>query len=111
MNPIAKLNDELRRALLTLQTPTNSRVTMTPGVAALPAAQLRELMVEIATFEDFNEENDPYGEHDMVLLTYKGTRYLAKIDYYDLTQCYGSDDPANKDKTVRVLTMMRSDEY
>ena len=41
----------------------------------------------------------------------KGERYFFKIDYYDLTLEFRSDDPADPTKTTRVLTLMRADEY
>ncbi|MBQ8676948.1 MAG: DUF3768 domain-containing protein [Alphaproteobacteria bacterium] len=34
-----------------------------------------------------------------------------KIDYYDKTLRYLSNDPADPKQTVRVMTIMRADEY
>jgi hypothetical protein len=36
---------------------------------------------------------------------------LWKIDYYDRSRRYHSPDPADPKLTVRVLTVMRADEY
>jgi hypothetical protein len=40
-----------------------------------------------------------------------GEQLIAKIDYYDLDERYGADDPADAAHTSRVLTVMLSHEY
>jgi hypothetical protein len=40
-----------------------------------------------------------------------GEDYYWKIDYYDHELEFHSPDPANPEVTVRVLTIMRVDEY
>jgi uncharacterized protein DUF3768 len=35
----------------------------------------------------------------------------SSIDYYDPTEEFGSQDPADPTKTVRVLTILLADEY
>lgn len=60
------------------------------------------------------------GEHDMGALDVEidgpgfGTtteRIFFKLDYYDPTLSFLSDDPADPSKTVRVLTIMLASEY
>lgn len=71
----------------------------------------------VRTFSEFNEGNDPYGEHDFGVVdlaaysTEVGHRVFWKIDYYDAEGLYGSEDPANPDVTTRVLTIFFADEY
>ena len=55
--------------------------------------------------------NDPYGEHDFGLIEVAGHRVMFKIDYYDLSLCGHSADPADPLMTRRVLTIMLAGEY
>jgi len=33
------------------------------------------------------------------------------MNYYDPDMCHGSEEPADASKTIRVLMVMRADEY
>lgn len=68
-------------------------------------------MRNVATFTDFNRANDPYGEHDFGRFELAGRRFFWKIDYYDQTLAFGSDDPSDAEQTTRVLTIMLAEEY
>ncbi len=65
----------------------------------------------VRSFDQFTKDNDPYGEHDCALFTLNGTRVMWKIDYYDSTLAYGSEDPADPEVTHRVLTVLLASEY
>ena len=56
-------------------------------------------------------DNDPHREHDFGSFEIEGETYFFKIDYYALDMIGGSEDPADPEKTTRVLTIMRADEY
>lgn len=103
---IAKKNDALRRAFT--NTP-HFRVTQTPGVAhSKYAVQIYQV---VAHFSDFEEDNDPYGEHDFGSFEIDGVEYYFKIDYYaDDSFTFGAEDPLDEN-TVRVMTIGRLDEY
>ena len=84
---------------------------MTNGIAALGLAKVDQILAAIAVFDDFKEDNDPWGEHDCSIMMIAGVKVVWKIDYYDRTRTYHSPDPSDPKVTVRVLTVMRADEY
>ena len=102
---IRALNDCLRT------TGRGGIVLMTEGIAGLGVSTVNEVFKAVAAFDDFNADNDPYEEHDCALLTVCGVRILWKIEYFDRTRTYHSPDPACPKLTVRVMTVMRADEY
>lgn len=107
---IRELNDAFRKG----QRPDLGRVVITTGVRELVAAwPLGELGVyeAVQSFDEFTEDNDPNGEHDFGAFDLAGQRFFWKIDYYDESMEYGSEDPADPAKTTRVLTIMLAEEY
>lgn len=103
---IAKLNDEFRKAA-----GQDGHVYMTQGIQALPPEDRLQVLGLVKTFNDFSEDNDPYGEHDFGAFDFKGERIFWKIDYYDKKMEYGSEDPADPEVTERVMTVMLAREY
>jgi len=102
---IRALNDRLR------QTGQGGRVLCTNGIQALGEAMVREVFQATMCFDDFSENNDPYGEHDMGSIKLAGRTIFWKIDYYDADLARGSPDPADEAVTSRVLTIMLAEEY
>jgi hypothetical protein len=102
---IRMLNDKNRQAY------PNARVCFTVGITCLPRADQSAIAEIVQTFDTFNEDNEPHGEHDFGAFDYKGVRYFWKFDYYDLECDYGSEDPSDPRQTTRVLTVLRADEY
>ncbi|MBZ9850302.1 DUF3768 domain-containing protein [Mesorhizobium sp. CA14] len=102
---IASLNDSLRR------TGQGGRVVLTVGITGLRADVRAEVIAAVARFDEFNEDNDPSGEHDCAVIEVDGNTVIWKIDYYDKPMQFGSDDPADPAVTTRVLTIMLSEEY
>ena len=103
---IAQLNDVLRTTFLT------GRVLITESISALPDVIREEIITKVRTFEAFTEDNDPYGEHDFGAFDHpKAGRINWKIDYYDRSMTFGSDDPADTAKTCRVLTILLGEEW
>ena len=103
---IRELNDQARTTM-----GLGCRLVQTIGINALPAAVQSQIRERIETFTDFSSDNDPYGEHDFGALTVADFKCFWKIDYYDPTFTYHSDDPADPAKTRRVLTIMLASEY
>jgi hypothetical protein len=102
---IRELNDSLRATF------SGGKVVMTDGVATLPENDLARLLANVRSFDDFNGDNDPHGEHDFGSVQLAGQTYFFKVDYYAPDMDGGSEDPADPTKTTRVLTVMRADEY
>ena len=105
---IRKLNDEFRNKFWC--SPLGKTV-LTRGVQVLPPKDKSELMNKIRFFNDFNEDNDPYGEHDFGKIEISGETVFWKIDYYDSDFQYGSPDPSDPNVTQRLLTIMMAEEY
>ena len=102
---IRELNDRFRTTM------TGGRVIMTAGVDALPSDVKAMVIRRVATFSEFTPDNDPHGEHDFGSFTLAGRKLFWKLDYYDSAMQYGSEDPADPSKTIRVLTIMLAEEY
>jgi hypothetical protein len=102
---IRKLNDQFRRTFV------GGIVAGTDGFGTLGSDLGARFLRAIQAFDDFGEDNDPYGEHDFGAITLDGITVFWKIDYYDYTMVAGSEDPADPDKTLRVLTIMLASEY
>lgn len=107
MSRIAELNDALRQTMH----PDHGTVVLTPGVRALAPDDIAALLAKVRKFAGFSRDNDPEGERDLATPEHGGIKYFAKIDYYDPSMEYGSDNPADPAKTRRVMTIMRADEY
>lgn len=108
MNNIAELNDKLRQNLFN---PGKDKVILTQGVSNLPFPEQLQILLKVKLFNNFNKGNDVYQEHDFGMIEHSELKYFFKIDYYDTSMEYASDDPSNPDITTRVLTIMRADEY
>ena len=105
MNKIAILNDAFRKSF------SGGKVMMTPSVDALPDMVKAAALQRVATFEEFTEDNDPFGEHDFGSFELCSRKFFWKIDYYDLDVRYASDDPSDPEKTARVMTIMLAEDY
>ena len=105
-NTIAKLNDLLRTTFI------GGQIVMTAGIAALPPEVQEDIVTKVRTFNDFSEDNDPYGERDFGAFDQSGAgKVFWKIDYYDRERVYGSENPADWSVTTRVLTVILAEEY
>lgn len=102
---IRDLNDKFR------QTFEGGRVMITQGVRAKGEAHAMIALSMVRTFTAFDEGDDPFQEHDFGAFNLKDEKHFWKIDYYDTSVEYGSEDPSDPDKTTRVLTLMLASEY
>lgn len=102
---IACINDQLRTK------GEGGRILITSGVQALSGYGEGALLHALADYDDFDPDNDPHGERDFGGFDYLEAELLWKVDYYDLTLTFHSDDPADPNVTTRVLTIMLAVEY
>ena len=107
---IAEINDAFRRA----EPGIPGKTVLTAGIVDLLNRQkipLPKLAQLVANYADFNEDNDPHGEHDFGAFEFGGAKCFWKIDCYDKQYHMGSDDPTDLSKTNRVLTIMLAKEW
>jgi hypothetical protein len=83
---IRVLNDAFRRSF------TGGKVMMTAGVAAMTDQTRAQVFDRVRTFEAFNADNDPHGEHDFGNFEIDGRKLFWKIDHYDAAMEFGSED-------------------
>jgi hypothetical protein len=94
-----KQNNDALRASIPQVSPPN-RLLFTRGVIALGVEDVHEILMKVKNFDDFNESNDPYGEHDFGSFNHKGEEIFWKIDDYEGMEGYNL-----------ILTIMLAEEY
>lgn len=105
-NRIAMLNDHFR------MTGVGGKIMLTQGVTSLGEGMVANIITTMQQYTDWSKDNDPYGEHDFGIIKLDDSQKVYfKIDYYDERLEFGSDDPADPEKTTRVLTLMLAEEY
>lgn len=109
-NPIAALNDAMRRAGPRPPTSRNQWV-FTPGITKGGNLFANAAILRVKSYVDFTVGEEIHGEHNFGMLIVGGERVLWKIDYYDLSLKARSPDPADPTVTRRVLTVMLAHEY
>lgn len=102
---IAKLNDAFRA------NPILGTTILTAGIRNNSSEDIANIISKVRNFNDFNEDNNPYGERDFGAFDYKGQKIFWKINYYDRNFEFASPDAADPSITNRVLTVMYADEY
>lgn len=87
------------------------QVFITSGIAARGNDFINRAACAVRNFSDFTPDNDPWQEHDFGTFDLDGACVNWKIDYYDRALRNGSEDPADENKTRRVLTILLAEEY
>ncbi|MEI6093437.1 MAG: DUF3768 domain-containing protein [bacterium] len=90
---------------------TGGSVILTSGVQS--SENLDKILNAVRCFDDFNEDNDPWKEHDFGAVMLDSEKYFWKIDYYENSDCeYGFAFEDDKpDTSYRTLTVMLTSEY
>ena len=85
---------------------------MTSGVAALPVEVIALLIKAVREFDSFDpEQNDPWGERDFGVVEALGHKAFWKIDVYAKDMNFGSPDPGDASVSVRVLTILKPEDW
>ncbi|WP_282154247.1 DUF3768 domain-containing protein [Ruegeria atlantica] len=115
---IAAQNDLFRKALIDANAAIEmhskgiqGQVFVTPGVSDEGVEFQTAALAAVASDDQFDEGNDPYGDHTFGTVTIGGQKLFWKIDLYDADYKYGSDRPFDPAATRRVLTIMCPSEY
>ena len=102
---IAKLNDEFRA------NPSLGTLILTEGIRCNTHDDITTIINRVRYFNDFDEDNNPYGEKDFGAFDFKGKKIFWKIDYYDNKFLFLSSNACKPRLTNRVITIMYADEY
>jgi hypothetical protein len=101
---IRQFNDALRTSL------QGGKLVLTPSVKALSDATVSQALLKLRTFDKFTKDNDPFGEHEFGSFEFADQKFVWKIEAFDKELRYGSKDPADPNKTTRVVTLMLAKE-
>lgn len=107
---IAAQNDLFRSSLGSTPQLTGTVVT-TMGVITRDEIFHHKAMEAVRSFDRFDEDNDPHGEHDFGSIEIDGQTIFWKIDLYAPDLKPGSSHPSDPEHTHRVLTVMLASEY
>jgi len=111
---IAAQNDTFRKSIMFFNDTDDTlkgQFVMTTGVSALGSDLRLAATRQVAAFEAFTPDNDPYGWHEFGAVEVFGTTIWFKIDLYDTNYEMGSPAPTDPQQTRRVLTLLLPSEY
>jgi hypothetical protein len=97
---IVALNDQLRTTF------KGGRVQMTRGVYDLDQQVRGRALSVMARYKTFDNES----EHDYGVFIFAGYAFEWRIEYRDKNGAGASPDPADSEKTFRVLTLYAVDD-
>ncbi len=109
---IADTNDEYRKKFSqeNWQIISGIRIIFTSGVLA-GNQSTDDILAAVASSNDFNGEADPDNEHVFGRINVNGVDIIWKLDYLAGDFLFPSPDKTNINKTIRVFTVMLSEEY
>lgn len=84
---------------------------ITAGIQEISISDYAHIIQKVRDFDTFTPDIDPHGEHDFGSFRHGGETIFWKFDYYDRTLAAGSENPADPEATIRVLTIMLASEY
>ena len=111
---IAELNDRCRAGTLRQAKTVFTRGCIDnfcdPGDPLSLFAVQSALLAKVRA-HDCSADEDPHGERDFGVFEHEGQKLYWKIDYYDPSLSFGSDDPSDVSQTMRMLTILLASEY
>lgn len=107
---LQKQNDVFRKSVL-LSPQKNGECVIGADIHSLDDNQKNNLFLAVAQYSDFNEDNDPYNEHDFGTIELPDIpKVMWKIDYYaDNTCTFGAEEPSKG--CYRVLSIIYAHQY
>jgi len=114
---IALLNDRCRQGLDRTARIVITRTCLAKVAQDVAATRLKsgcnELLAQACIMAELYKWKAPGDtpERDLGWFDVGEHKLMFKIDYYDPDMEYGSEDPADATKTVRVLTIMLPSDY
>lgn len=99
ISDIARSNDEFRASIVSPELNMGKRLVFSLGFGMLPSKDIENILQQIAKFDDFNEGNDPWGEHDFGTISTEWAEIFWTIATLD------------EEQNTKVLTVMLAEEY
>lgn len=108
---IRELNDRYRQGDLSIPGLLMITVGVRNLVAESAEGDIHDVIAGVQAFDAFDADNDPHGEHDFGAFEVFRQKLFWKFDYYAPDLQHGSENPADINHTIRVLTIMLAEEY
>jgi hypothetical protein len=102
---IADMNDAFRRSLI------GGLVVLTPGIRALPRKMQASIIEQLRAFDEFDADNDPFGDHNCGRFEHGSRTILWHIDLDERGYYMNRPDPADPARHTFVLTIFLAEEY
>ena len=101
---IRELNDAFRQSFV------GGVIVITPALEELSSKVRERVLERVRTFDEWNDKDEPFGEHDFGAFKIDGVDFFWSIECYDRSMQRGTDDPTDPEKTTRVLTVMTGED-
>ena len=113
---IQQKNDNFRKNVLKIAANDHNHFHPSPAIQHLYLTQPEQffrLLEEVMFYTGFDEDNDPWREHDLAFFEFNDTRYFWKIEYFDKNFEYGVEDKdkLNDEVCKRRLILAEASEY
>ena len=109
---ISRLNDLFRASIVKPNSEQKlGQVFCTANIMSLPKEEVNTIVERVSTYSDFDESNDPYGEHDFGSFSFRSDKVYWKIDYKNPNLEYQPEYTPDPKDPNRILTILFSYEW